>query len=76
MTENEPTPQTAEEVEPAPASPEETVSASIVAKLEEAGLLRSEKLSEFKTAISEGNLKPEDWYHEIDLASAPDSDEQ
>jgi hypothetical protein len=52
-------------------TPEDIVAAEITTALEESGLLKVERSEEVRSALASGQLTSEDWYHEIDLATAP-----
>jgi len=59
-------------------SPEEIVSKQITTALEVAGLLLAERSERLQASLATGQVKSEDWYHEVDVATAPEegNDEQ
>ena len=52
-------------------TPEQIVAEQITDLLKTSGLLLTERASEFRSSLSAGHLKSEDWALEIDLATAP-----
>jgi hypothetical protein len=59
------------EANPHTQTPEEIVAEQITTLLERVGLLQADRSEEFQSSLAAGELKSEDWYHEIDLATAP-----
>jgi len=51
-------------------SPSETLSAELVDRLIAAGLLRANKRDTLIAKIAAGDMRGQDWQHEIDLAQA------
>jgi hypothetical protein len=51
-------------------SPSETLSAELVDRLIAAGLLRANKRDALIAKIAAGDMRGQDWKHEIDLAQA------
>lgn len=52
-------------------TPEDIVAEQITAALNEAGLVLEVRSEELRTSLAAGQVKSEDWYHEVDLATAP-----
>lgn len=54
-----------------PPTPDQIVAEQITEALISAGLLLTDRASEFRSSLAAGQLKGEDWSLEIDLATAP-----
>lgn len=56
-------------------TPDQTVASAIMAELVTKGLVRDAEVKRFELKLASGKLSSTDWKNEIDLATAPKSNE-